>query len=121
MNWDGRNVLVTGAGGFIGSHLAERMVAAGASVRAFVHYNGSGRRGWLEESNLVSQMDVIAGDVRDVETVNNAMAGIDTVFHLAALIGIPYSRVAPLVHHYVPILKELIMCSKPPSTPAQGE
>jgi len=87
----GRKVLVTGAGGFIGSHLCERLVEAGARVRALVHYNGAGRRGWLDHSPLVGEMEVVAGDVRDREQMVRWAAGRDRVFHLAALIAIPYS------------------------------
>lgn len=92
--WQGRRVLVTGAGGFIGSHLVERLVAAGADVRALVHYRSSGSREWLNASQPDREVEFIAGDVRDVESVKRAIDGIDTVFHLAALIGIPYSYLA---------------------------
>ncbi|MCH2209849.1 MAG: SDR family NAD(P)-dependent oxidoreductase [Fuerstiella sp.] len=95
MNWTGKTVLVTGAGGFIGSHLAERLTESGARVRAMVHYNSGGSAGWLNESSLRPQMDVVARDVRDAGAVLDAMKGCDTVFHLAALIAIPYSYVAP--------------------------
>lgn len=91
-------VLVTGAGGFIGSHLAERLAETGCKVRAFVHYNSTGRWGWLEESPLRGQMEVIAGDIRDYDSVLAAMRGCQTVFHLAALIGIPYSYASPLAY-----------------------
>jgi NAD dependent epimerase/dehydratase len=92
-DWDGKRVLVTGAEGFIGSHLTELLLDAGAEVRAFVHYTPSGRVGWL--ADRVDDIEVVSGDVRDGERVLAAMAGIDTVFHLAALIGIPYSYDAP--------------------------
>ncbi len=95
MNWHGKGVLVTGAGGFIGSHLVERLVALGARVRAFVHYRGNGSWGWLDSSPHKDEMEVIAGDVRDRETLDKAMPGTDIVFHLAALIGIPYSYESP--------------------------
>ena len=95
MNWHGRNVLVTGAGGFIGSHLAERLVEAGANVRALVHYNSGGRHGWLDESDLGSEMEIVAGDITDAGSVQHAMSDREVVFHLAALIAIPYSYVAP--------------------------
>jgi dTDP-glucose 4,6-dehydratase len=97
-DWSGRTVLVTGAGGFIGSHLAEELVRRGADVRAFVRYNSGGRWGWLDESDLAGEMDVIAGDIRDPETLAPAMAGAEVVFHLAALIAIPYSYVTPLAY-----------------------
>lgn len=95
MNWAGKNVLVTGAGGFIGSHLTEELTRAGANVRAMVHYNSAGRRGWLEQSPVLNHFEVIAGDITDAGSVSAAMQGRETVFHLAALIAIPYSYVAP--------------------------
>ncbi|QDS95825.1 UDP-glucose 4-epimerase [Roseimaritima multifibrata] len=95
MNWHGKKVLVTGAGGFIGSHLTERLVELGADVRALVHYNSGGRRGWLDESPLQDQMTVLAGDITDAGSVREAMKDREVVFHLAALIAIPYSYVAP--------------------------
>lgn len=95
MNLKGSRVLVTGAGGFIGSHLAERLVELGATTRAMVHYNGLGARGWLDALPLAREMEVVAGDVRDRDSVRRAMAGVDCVFHLAALIAIPYSYDAP--------------------------
>jgi len=97
VSWAGRRVLVTGADGFIGSHLAERLVALGAEVRAFCFYNSNGSWGWLDGSDLeVKQsLDVRLGDIRDARFVEQAVAGVDVVFHLAALIAIPYSYVAP--------------------------
>jgi NAD dependent epimerase/dehydratase len=95
VSWAGRSVLVTGAGGFIGSHLAERLVELGADVRAFVEYDSLGSRQWLDESMSVTEMDIVAGDVRDHDSVIRASRGIDTVFHLASLIAIPYSYEAP--------------------------
>lgn len=96
--WPGRRVLVTGAGGFIGSHLCERLVELGASVRAFAEYNSLGSWGWLDESPRRSDLDVILGDVRDTDSVASACSGVDTVFHLAALIAIPFSYEAPLAY-----------------------
>ncbi len=96
--WTGRTVLVTGAAGFIGSHLAEELVRRGARVRAFVRYTSAGRWGWLDDSELVSDMEVLAGDIRDPETLGPAMAGAEVVFHLAALIAIPYSYLTPLAY-----------------------
>lgn len=98
-DWKGRSVLVTGAGGFIGSHLCERLVAAGARVRAFVRYNSRGDRGWLDHSPVADSLEVVRGDVADARRVRDAMDGVDVVFHLAALIGIPYSYAA--VESYV--------------------
>src|SRR3954447_18572067 len=97
-NWSGRTVLVTGAGGFIGSHLAEELVRRGADVRAFVRYNSAGRWGWLDESDLRDELEVVAGDIRDPETLVPAVDGVEVVFHLAALIAIPYSYVTPLAY-----------------------
>ena len=94
--WTGRRVLVTGAEGFIGSTLVDMLVAAGAEVRAFVHY-----KPYAEKGNLArhlgpgAEVEMVAGDVRDAGRVMDAVAGCDTVFHLAALIGIPYSYDAP--------------------------
>lgn len=91
----GARVLVTGAGGFIGSHLTEYLVAAGARTRAFVHYRGNGSWGWLDQSLCKDDIEVVAGDIGDAGSVHEAMRGVDVVFHLAALIGIPYSYTAP--------------------------
>ncbi len=92
-----KTVLVTGAAGFIGSHLVEALVRTGCTVRAFVHYNALGSRGWLDTlpAGIQAAIDVHPGDIRDALSVRTAMHGCDTVFHLAALIGIPYSYVAP--------------------------
>jgi len=95
MNWNGKNVLVTGAGGFIGSHLTEALTQAGANVRALVHYNSAGRWGWLDESPQRGDFEVVAGDITDAGSVAHAMADRDVVLHLAALIAIPYSYIAP--------------------------
>ncbi|MEW5727633.1 MAG: SDR family NAD(P)-dependent oxidoreductase [Pseudomonadota bacterium] len=95
MEWSGRKVLVTGAGGFIGSHLAERLVELGADVRAMVHYNCLGRNGWLDGSPRAKDMEIVAGDITDRDSVRGAVKGRDVVFHLAALIAIPYSYRAP--------------------------
>jgi len=96
-NWNARNVLVTGAGGFIASHLVERLVADGARVKAFVRYNSRGDVGLLRllPLDVFSQVEVVAGDLRDAEAVRAAMKDIDTVFHLGALIAIPYSYLHP--------------------------
>jgi NAD dependent epimerase/dehydratase len=95
LNWSSKKVLVTGAGGFIGSHLAEQILGRGASVRALVHYNALGRWGWLDTSEVVDEIEVVAGDISDRDSVRKALQGVEVVFHLAALIGIPYSYQAP--------------------------
>lgn len=97
MQLAGRRILVTGADGFIGSHLTEQLVSRGYDVRAFVQYNSLGSRGWLDESpaDLRRNLDVFAGDVRDPHGVRTAMTGCDVVLHLAALIAIPYSYHSP--------------------------
>ncbi len=91
----GKKVLVTGAGGFIGSHLTEKLVALGAETRALVHYNALGSYGWLNNSSAKSEMQIITGDISDRDSVNEAVKGCEIVFHLAALIAIPYSYQAP--------------------------
>jgi NAD dependent epimerase/dehydratase len=91
-------VLVTGAAGFVGSHLTEKCVELGYQVRAFVRYNSKNNWGWLESSPYKKDIEVVSGDIRDSDAVLSAMEGIDTVFHLAALIGIPYSYVSPLAY-----------------------
>jgi NAD dependent epimerase/dehydratase len=92
----GTPVLVTGAGGFIGSHLVERLVAEGARVRAFCHYNSRGSLEWLDTvpADVRAQLEVRLGDIRDAGFVRRAVEGMEVVFHLAALIAIPYSYLA---------------------------
>lgn len=97
MSWKGRKVLVTGAGGFIGSHLTEELARQGASVRAFLRYNSRGDAGLLRflPADLRDSLELRFGDITDPWSVEDAMHGVDVVFHLAALIAIPYSYVAP--------------------------
>ena len=91
-------ILITGATGFIGSHLAELCIAQGFEVVAFDRYNSNNHWGWLEQSKFKNNINVILGDIRDYDSVYKAMKGCSTVFHLAALIGIPYSYVSPLAY-----------------------
>ena len=88
-------VLVTGADGFIGSHLTELLVVKGYDVRAFVCYNSFNSWGWLDDSPITKDIEVIAGDIRDPNGVGVAVDGCDAIMHLAALIAIPFSYVAP--------------------------
>lgn len=93
-----KKVLVTGADGFIGSHLVEYLVEKGYDVRAFVLYNSFNSFGWLDNSPVKDKIEVFAGDVRDPFGVRKAMEGCDTVLHLAALIAIPYSYHSPATY-----------------------
>ena len=97
MDLRGKRVLVTGADGFIGSHLVEALVAHGASVRAFCFYNSFNSWGWLDavDDAVVAEVDVFTGDVRDPNGVRTALRDADAVLHLAALIGIPFSYHSP--------------------------
>lgn len=97
MRFEGKTVVVSGAGGFIGSHLAERLVAEGARVRALLRYTSRGQRGCLAllPEGVIDAIDVTFGDVRDFDAVREIVRGADAVFHLAALIGIPYSYEHP--------------------------
>jgi NAD dependent epimerase/dehydratase len=94
---DGRRVVVTGADGFIGSHLTEALVAHGCRVTAFCLYNSFNSRGWLDTvpAEVVRELEVFMGDVRDPHGVRTALKGAEVVFHLAALIGIPFSYHSP--------------------------
>lgn len=95
--WNGKKVAVTGADGFIGSHLVETLIEKGASVRALAYYNSFGSRGWLDEldKEAIAGMEVMWGDVRDGRCMNELVSGVEYVFHLASLIAIPYSYRAP--------------------------
>ena len=92
-----KKVLVTGADGFIGSHLVEALLEANYKVRAFVYYNSFNSWGWLDAlpKQKLKKIDIFAGDIRDPNGVKKSLEGIDTVFHLAALIGIPFSYHSP--------------------------
>ena len=97
MVWKNKKVLVTGSDGFIGSHLVERLLAEGAKVKAFVYYNSFNRWGWLDtlSKEQLRKVEVFCGDIRDPNGVQEAMSGAKIVFHLAALIGIPFSYHSP--------------------------
>jgi len=97
VNLKNRKILVTGADGFIGSHLSEELVRSGCDVRAFVLYNSFNSWGWLDHTpqDIQDSLDVFAGDIRDPHGVKDAMKGCDIVIHLAALIAIPYSYHSP--------------------------
>lgn len=95
MQLKGKKVLVTGADGFIGSHLTEMLIEAGAEVRALAYYNSFNSWGWLEDAGCLPKIEVVCGDVRDPHFCRELVRGTEVVFHLAALIAIPYSYVAP--------------------------
>jgi NAD dependent epimerase/dehydratase len=97
MELKNKKVLLTGADGFIGSHLVERLLLEGAKVKAFVYYNSFNNWGWLDtfSKEKLSQIEIFSGDIRDPNGVKEAMKGCDVVFHLAALIAIPYSYHSP--------------------------
>jgi NAD dependent epimerase/dehydratase len=98
MNIEGKKTLVTGAGGFIGSHLVEALVRMGAKVRAFVRYNSRGDLGLLERlpKEIKEAIEVFAGDLKDPEALRQPIKGCELVFHLGSLIAIPYSYINPM-------------------------
>jgi NAD dependent epimerase/dehydratase len=106
MKWEGKKVLVTGAGGFIGSHLVERLVQLGASVTAFIRYNSRGLRGSLEfiSGEILSEIKVEMGDLKDPYAIQQVVKKQEIIFHLAALIGIPYSYAHPIEYVQTNIL-----------------
>src|SRR6187549_3152033 len=97
MSWKGKKVLVTGAGGFIGSHLTVRLLELGADVRAMVRYNSRNSAGQLDDIDIPAEgkLQTVSGDIRDARFVRASAHDCEVVFHLAALIGIPYSYAAP--------------------------
>lgn len=105
-----KKVLVTGADGFIGSHLTEALLAKGYSVRALAQYNSFNNWGWLEDVTESPDLEIVCGDVRDAAFCRELCSGIDTVYHLAALIAIPFSYVAPESYVDTNIKGTLNMC-----------
>ena len=97
MELSGKHVLITGSDGFIGSHLVERLIKEGCNVRAFVFYNSFNSYGWIDTfpKNILEKIDIFPGDIRDQDRVRQAMHNVDMVFHLAALIAIPFSYFSP--------------------------
>lgn len=95
MTWTGKSVLVTGAAGFIGSHLVEALVERGAKVRALVHYHSDSSWGWLEQSPVRDDVEVVQGDIRAYDSVALALEDQEIIFHLAALVSVPYSYLTP--------------------------
>lgn len=105
-----KTALVTGADGFIGSHLTEALLARGYKVRALAQYNSFNNWGWLEDVAACDRLEIVCGDVRDPDFCRHVCRGVDTVFHLAALIAIPYSYVAPDSYVDTNIKGTLNMC-----------
>ena len=95
MELNGKNILITGADGFIGSHLTEMLVKKDAKIKALSLYNSFNNWGWLENIDCIDEIEVICGDIRDTNFINKITKDIDVIFHLAALIAIPYSYIAP--------------------------
>ena len=105
-----KTVLVTGSDGFIGSHLVECLTKRGYEVRALVHYNSYNSWGWLEDVADLNNVEVVSGDVRDDEFCRKMSRDIDTIFHLAALIAIPYSYLAPSSYIETNVVGTLNLC-----------
>lgn len=95
MNISSKKILITGADGFIGSHLTEMLVKRGAKVKALSQYNSFNHWGWMEDIDCLNDIEVLTGDVRDPHYCKHITKDADIIFHLAALIAIPYSYVAP--------------------------
>jgi NAD dependent epimerase/dehydratase len=110
MDISNKKVLVTGADGFIGSHLVEMLVKKGAVVRALSYYNSFNNIGWLEDISCLSDLEVVQGDIRDSFFIKRITNDIDVIFHLAALIAIPYSYVAPMSYIDTNIKGTLNIC-----------
>jgi len=97
MNLKNKRVFVAGAGGFIGSHLVERLLEEDCEVVAFVKYNSLNKWGWLDsfDKGVLDEIEIFIGDIRNADSVRKALKDVDVVFHLAALISIPYSYISP--------------------------
>jgi NAD dependent epimerase/dehydratase len=119
MNLQNKRVLVTGADGFIGSHLAEHLLRAGAHVTALAQYNSFNFWGWLEELLCLDQIQVVTGDIRDSHFCLNLAKNIDVVFHLAALIPIPYSYRAPESYVETNVKGTLNLCQAALQSPVE--
>lgn len=100
MDWKGKKVLVTGAEGFIGSHLTERLVELGAEVTALTQYNSFNNWGWIDtfDKNIKDSLNIITGDIREYDNVKRMVKGQEVIMHLAALIAIPYSYLSPMAY-----------------------
>ena len=105
-------VLVTGADGFIGSHLVELLVAKGYKVKALAQYNSFNHWGWLEDISCKDQVEIICGDIRDPHFCRHITKNVDMIFHLAALIAIPYSYIAPESYVSTNVTGTLNICHK---------
>jgi NAD dependent epimerase/dehydratase len=110
MELKNKKILVTGADGFIGSHLVEALVKKGAHVKALYYYNAFNNWGWLEDIDCLSEIEVIPGDIRDPHSVKKITKGIDIIFNLAALIAIPYSYTAPASYVETNVTGTLNIC-----------
>ena len=107
----GTRVLITGADGFIGSHLTELLVRNGAQVRALSNYNSFNHWGWLDDLGCLKDIDVVCGDIRDPFFCEKIAEGIDVIFHLAALIAIPFSYIAPATYIETNVQGTLNICN----------
>ncbi len=110
MDWKNKRVLITGADGFIGSHLVEALHKKGAKIRALSYYNSFNYWGWLESLNCQKEIEIVSGDIRDPFYCKEISKDIDIIFHLAALIAIPYSYVAPQNYIETNVVGTLNMC-----------